>query len=163
MSPIYVSAGDSYELHPEGLYPAVCCDVVDLGMVESQWGTRHEIALRWQTDQSKTDGSPFVMQRRFTASLHEKANLRHSLESWRGKRFSEEETKKFDLEVLLGVQAQIQIVHATSARGGTFANVNNVLPTAKGQGRLTVRDYVREVHKADIDPGAELEDDNEPF
>jgi len=37
------------------------------------------------------------------------------------------------------------------------------LPAAKGQGRLTVRDYVREVHKADIDPGAELEGDNEPF
>lgn len=28
--PIYVSAGPEYELHPEGLYPAVCCDVVDL-------------------------------------------------------------------------------------------------------------------------------------
>lgn len=35
-----------FSVPPEGLYAAVCCDVVDLGTVKDQWGERPMVQVR---------------------------------------------------------------------------------------------------------------------
>lgn len=131
-----------FEPAPEGLHQAVCVDVVDLGEIESQWGKRHYIQIRWQIDEVRDDGKPFLAMRRFALSLHEKSTLRPFLEAWRGKRFTAEELRGFDLEKLIGANCQLQIIHAAKD-GRVFANVQSAVPLMKGVPRLEVRDYQR--------------------
>jgi len=35
---------------PEGLWPAVCVDVVELGLVETAWGKKEKVRLVWQIE-----------------------------------------------------------------------------------------------------------------
>jgi hypothetical protein len=57
------------------------------------------------------DGKPLIQSKEYTVSLNEKANLRRDLEAWRGKAFSEEELKGFDLKNILGHFCMVNISH----------------------------------------------------
>lgn len=131
---------------PEGLHQAVCVDVIDLGMVESPWGSKHQIELRWQLDSDDPKSSPpraYMVTRRYTLSLHEKAALRLHLESWRGKRFTSDELAGFDVEVLVGINCQLQVVHNVKDDGGVWAAVQAIVPLGKNTPRIEPRDYKR--------------------
>jgi hypothetical protein len=145
LSPIIAKENKGeYSTAPEGLWPAVCCDVVDMGMVQSQWGQSHQVRIVWQLeDIDPTNKKPYQVQRRFRLSLHEKSSLRPMLESWRGNKFSEEDLEGFDLERLIGVNCQVQVIHNVKSQNKVYANVQAVVRAAKGAPKLTVRDYVR--------------------
>ena|SRR5437773_10666926 len=134
-----------YSTAPEGLWPAVCVDVVDQGMQPSPWGEAHKVQLRWQLeDLDPKTGKPYLVVRSFRLSLHEKSALRPMLESWRGRKFTAEELEGFDLEKLMGANCQIQVIHNLGKEGQTFANVQAVVPPAKGVPKLSMRgDYIR--------------------
>lgn len=155
---------------PEGLWMAVCCDVVDLGIVPSQYGEAHRVQIRWQLDDiDPKSQKPYLVMRGFRLSLHEKSSLRPMLESWRGKKFSAEDLEGFDLERLIGVNCQIQLIHNLSGNGKTYANVQAVVPAAKGSLKLSVRDYTRVVdrqHQEDLEQhpdGYEAQNADVPF
>jgi hypothetical protein len=57
------------------------------------------------------DGKPLIQSREYTVSLNEKANLRRDLEAWRGKAFTEEELKGFDISNILGHFCMVNISH----------------------------------------------------
>uniref|UniRef100_A0A6M3JXF7 Uncharacterized protein n=1 Tax=viral metagenome TaxID=1070528 RepID=A0A6M3JXF7_9ZZZZ len=145
--------GKAFVPCPSGLHQAVCCDVVDNGIVQTQWGDKHKITIRWQASEAMEDGKPYLIQKRYTNSLHEKAALRHDLESWRGKPFTEAELTGFDLEKLLNANGQIVVVHRQSDDGKTWANVQALTPIGKGMSKIGVRDYVREVDRQPVDEG----------
>lgn len=130
---------------PEGLHQAVCVDVVDQGMKQTQWGDKHKVQLRWQLDQAdEKTGRPFLVMASYTLSLHKKAMLRQHLEAWRGRKFTEEELQGFDLEKLIGVNCQVQIVHNLGDEGQVYANVQAVVPLGKGMTQMRPSaDYVR--------------------
>lgn len=129
---------------PEGLHQAVCVDVVDLGLQDTPWGSKQKVDLRWQIDQQNEEtGKPFLVTKRYTLSLNEKATLRQHLEAWRGKKFTQEELGGFDLERLLGVNGQVQVVHNLADDGRVFANVQAVVPLGKGMTKIRPQDYVR--------------------
>lgn len=123
------------ELAPEGQFIAVCVDVVDLGMVETVWeGTKRMTAkcrVVFELGETRADGSRFLVSRRFTASLNEKAALRKFLEDWRGKKFTPEELAGFDTEKLIGQPAVVQIVHNTSG-DKTYDDLTVALRPMKG-------------------------------
>lgn len=130
---------------PEGLWPAVCVDVLDLGIQKTPWGEAHKIELRWILEEKdpKT-GKPFLLLKRYTLSLHEKANLRRELETWRGRKFTPDELQGFDLEKLLGANCQLQVIHNIKDEGQVYANVQAIVPPARGLLKLAVpTDYVR--------------------
>lgn len=157
-------AGD-FTAAPEGLWPAVCCDVVDLGMVmNAQWGEKHMIKIIWQLEEiDPKSKKPFIVIRRFGLSLSEKSHLRPILESWRGKKFTTEELAGFDLEKLIGANCQVQVIHNILKDGAVFANVQAVVPVAKNATMLKVRDYVR-VSERKADDQAPVEDEEySPF
>lgn len=128
---------------PEGLHLACAVDVVDLGVRTTPFGDKHQIEIWWQLETRDPEtGDRFTVRKRYTASLHEKAGLTKDLVLWRGKPFTPEERKGFDLEKLLGASCQLQTVHKVTDEGKTFANVAAVF-TAGGK-KLQAEDYVRQ-------------------
>ena len=146
MSPLVARRGtiQSKTPAPAGLHQAVCVDVQDLGVQESQWGSKHKVRLIWQiADVDPATGRRYELARKFTLSLHERAALRTVLESWRGKKFTDTELDGFDLERLLGVNGQVHAAHEVGADGNTYANVTLVLPPAKGAAKLQPEQFTR--------------------
>jgi hypothetical protein len=134
----------TYTAAPEGLHTACCVDVVNLGIVQGAYGAKHKVRIVWQLELvDEEHGRRFDVARVYTLSLHERAALRKDLESWRGRKFSELELDGFDLEKLLGVNAQVQVTHDLSDDGTLYANVSTVVPPIKGAPKLAPRDYVR--------------------
>lgn len=138
--------GAEFELAPAGAHPAVCCDVVDLGVMKVEYGGKekqqHKIRIVWQIDELDSNGKAFRVQKRYTLSLHEKAALRKDLESWRGKPFNEEQLGGFDIEKLLSIGCFLNVIHESKG-DKTYANVTAIMPLPKGVHGPTVREYVR--------------------
>lgn len=144
--PIVAKAPDSsFEPCPEGLHPAVCVDVIDLGLQQTPWGDKFQIQLRFQIDELNSKGKRYEIRKTYTNSLSEKANLRRDLEAWRGKPFSADELRTgFDVERLINVNCQINVVHDLSDSGNTYAKVAGIVPPAKNSVKLVAQDYTRE-------------------
>jgi hypothetical protein len=167
---IIAKAGSNFTPAPAGTHAAVCCDVIDLGEVEVTFQGRtrrqHKVVICWQIDESMENGKPFLVRRRYTCSLHEKATLRRDLESWRGRAFTDKELQSFDLETLLSVGCLMNVIHE-ARNGSTFANVASVMRLPKGMTAPVQRDYVRVVDRPPAetdaaDDGFET-DDEVPF
>jgi hypothetical protein len=148
--PIMASAteGQTYAPAPEGVHQAVCVDVIDLGMMDVEWQGKkkqqHKINVVWQISELRDDGSRYRLFKRYTLSLSDKANLRKDLESWRGRAFTEDELRGFDVERLIGVNCLLNIVHRKSNDGTrTYANVVSIMPLVKGMPKLEALNYKR--------------------
>ena len=138
------SAGGDFEVAPEGVFLARCYKMVDVGTQTEtgQYGTKEsrKIYLYWELlanadggDAPKTeDGRPFSIFNNYKLSMHQKANLRKHLDSWRGKKFTQDEAAEFDITKLLDKFCLIQIGHSTSKDGQkTYANVDSIMHTKK--------------------------------
>lgn len=134
--------GSTFKPVSEGLHPAVCVGVVDLGI---QPGSdrfpkpKHKVYLKWacvdETVSWEKDGQqktgPAIVGSSYTLSLGENARLRPLLESWRGRKFTEEERKGFDVAKLAGVPCRIQVLHEERA-GKVYATISSIVPWPKG-------------------------------
>jgi hypothetical protein len=90
---------------------------------------RHKVQLVWELSATMADGRPFTVRKRYTASLHEKSNRHKDLKAWRGKSFSAEELKGFDIEKVLVAPCQVLVQHAEKD-GQVYANVAAVMKAA---------------------------------
>ena len=131
-----VESGAGFERCPEGNHLAVCYEVIDLGTQETTWEgetkRQRKIWIGWETtSEQMEDGRPFVIGRRYTFSSHEKSTLRKDLESWRGKKFTDEEIAKFDIKSLIGCACFLNVVHSTKG-DRTYANITTVAALPKG-------------------------------
>jgi hypothetical protein len=72
-------------------------------------------------------GDPMTVSKNYTVSLAEKSNLRKDLQSWRGKDFSSDELKGFELKNVLGQWAMLSVVEA-HRDGNTYTNIANINP-----------------------------------
>lgn len=148
MGLIVRDGGKSFTPAPEGQHSAVCVDIIDLGMVETTWNGKtkqsHKCRIVFEISEENEQGQRHTVREQFTASLSEKAALRKFLESWRGKPFTDDELKGFDLEALWCAPALIQVVH--QARGDkTYANISSIMKLPKGVGRLEPsKGYIRQ-------------------
>jgi hypothetical protein len=132
----------TYELCPPGNHVARCIQIVDLGTQETEFmGKRKmlkQIRINWELPaelkvfKEENGEQPFIVGKTYTLSLFEKANLRQALESWRGKPFTEEELKGFDILVLLGKPCMLNIVHGVTKAGRDYAKITSVTPMPKG-------------------------------
>lgn len=123
---------------PAGSFPARCCRIIDMGTqeVEFQGETKHQrkVLIQFEVldpDTFTDDGKPYMVGKRYTASLHEKSILRHHLEAWRGAKFTDAEVRRFDLAGILGKTALLSVVHETKG-DRTFANIAAVSKPHKG-------------------------------
>jgi hypothetical protein len=149
--PIIASAGENttnYTPAPEGTHQAVCVDVIDKGMHPNKFkdgALQHKIDIAWQINELRDDGKRFVVYKRYTLSLHEKANLRHDLESWRGRPFTRDEEMGFDVESVIGANCLVNVQHKPSTKdpNKVFANVVSVMPLIKGMPKIAAEGYAR--------------------
>lgn len=134
------SSDRDFQIIDEGTFIAVCTAVVCIGMQETYYGEKEQIKIRFEVPSERItyekDGKehegPMVVWKTYTASLNEKANLRKDLESWRSRRFTEEELQGWDISAILGKPCSITIVHNEAANGRTYANVERVSGVPKG-------------------------------
>lgn len=133
---IYIeSGGGSFERCPEGVHPAVCVGIWELGTQPSDlYEPSRQIMLSFEIVGEETSkGEPFFVSRTFTASLHEKSKLRPFIEAWRGAKLTEAELKaKYDIMERLGKSCQLAVTHATGGNGKTYANIASVMALPKG-------------------------------
>ncbi len=131
-------ATGTYTPPEAGTFTARCIGLIDLGTqtttYEGETKAAHKLLVQFEltdTDNRRIDGSAHIVSKRFTASLHAKAALRAFLEAWRGRPFTPEELRGFDLKTLLGVPCLLGIVH-TSKDGRTYANISSCMRLPKG-------------------------------
>jgi hypothetical protein len=123
-----------FKPHPEGIHPGVCVDVIDLGLVETEFqGEKrmvNKVRLVFETEQKAEDGRNCTVSKNFTASLHPKAKLAEFLGKWRGRPIVPGET--IDLAKLLGACCTLVISHQQNLVGKTYASIDAVSkPTKK--------------------------------
>jgi hypothetical protein len=126
--------GGDFKPHPEGIHPACCVDVMDLGMVETEFqGERRvvpKVRVVFESEQPTEDGRRCTVSKNFTASLHPKAKLAEFLGKWRGRPVVPGET--IDLAKLIGASCTLVISHQQNPTGRTYASIDAVSkPTRK--------------------------------
>jgi hypothetical protein len=143
-------------LAPAGIHSAVCVDCQDLGLLQGAYGAKHKIRLVWQLDALDPEaGRRVEVARVYTLSLHERAALRQDLERWRGRKFTDQELDLgFDLEKVIGANCQVVVSHDLGDNGTTYANVDSVLPAAKGAPKLAPEAFTRLKDRASRTNGA---------
>lgn len=138
------SGGTPRELIPAGNYLARCYRMIEIGTVEETIMGKKKVLTKvrigWELPTEKRifneerGEEPLVVSKEFTLSLHEKSGLRASLKSWRGKDFTEEEAKSFDITKLLGVACMINIIHKPGSTDKTklWEEIAGITPVPKG-------------------------------
>jgi hypothetical protein len=127
---------------PEGVFPAVCVDVVDLGLKPSQYGLKPRMKIVWEIEPTMENGKRFVIQKHYTPSLADKSILTKDLKSWRGRAFTAEELAGFDLEKVVGAPCQLVISH-DEKDGTIYANVMTILKADQAKRLTPSGSYIR--------------------
>ncbi|WP_291939641.1 hypothetical protein [Limnohabitans sp.] len=132
------TGGAAFTPCPAGTYQARCIRLIDMGTQTSDYQgetkTARKVLMAFEIldlDVRRDDGTPHIISKRFTASLHEKAALRKTLASWRGRDFTPIELKAFDLKAVLGKTCLISLVDNTKD-GKTFTNIAAIMAAPKG-------------------------------
>lgn len=136
--------GFERELIPAGNYVARCYKMIELGTVPTEYMGEtkmlHKVRIGWELPTElkvfnpEKGEQPCVIDKEYTLSLGEKANLRKDLQSWRGKAFTEAEAEAFDITKLLGVPCMLNIIHVQGKKDTTktYQSIGSVSPMPKG-------------------------------
>jgi hypothetical protein len=125
--------GGDFKPHVEGIHPAVCVDVIDLGMMETEFQGQRRLVNKgrvfFETEQRNEEGKNCVITKTFTASLHPKAKLAEFLGKWRGRPVVPGES--IDLAKLVGACCTLVISHQQNMVGRTYAAIDAVSKPTK--------------------------------
>ena len=130
MSNLTLTCKDSgdFKPHPEGIHPAICVDVMDLGLVETDFqGVKkmvNKVKIIFESEAKTDDGKPCTVFRSFSASLHPKSNLAAFLSKWRGRPVAPGES--IELKNLIGSCCTLVISHQKNMAGKTYASIDAV-------------------------------------
>lgn len=128
--------GGDFQQAPEGTHVARCIRLIDLGTQHSEYqgkpNVRQQVVVQWElpgeTIDTESGPQPMIVSKFYTNSLGEKANLRADLESWRGRQFTAEELRGFDLLKILNAPALVNVIHNDDGK----ARVKGVMALPKG-------------------------------
>lgn len=117
--------GGEFARPEPGTYLARCVRVIDLGTQQGEYAgkptEKRQIVIMWElptelVPTGEFEGQPFLVSKFYTASLNEKANLRHDLMNWRGREFTTVELDGFELGNILGVPCLITITETDNGK-----------------------------------------------
>jgi hypothetical protein len=136
---LIAKAGANTPLVDAGTWNAVCVGYADLGTQYSKEfdSEAQKVMLFWDIPDQRMEwegeSKPRRISNRYTLSLGKKANLRKMLDVWRGRPFTEDELKGFDLSKLIGVGCMLNIAHVPKKDGsGNMAVVQGVMALPRG-------------------------------
>lgn len=142
MKGIIVSGGakTKREIVPSGTHVARCYSMIHIGTVEWEYqGEKkfsNKVRLSFELpNEMRTYGDlemPMSIDKEYTLSMHEKANLRKDLEMWRGKSFTTQELGNFDVTDLLGASCNLTVIHKTTKAGNEYATIGGLSAITKG-------------------------------
>lgn len=136
-------SSDFVQVEP-GTYVARCYSMIEIGTIETEFNGEkkkaHRVSITWELPtelavfKEERGLEPFVVSKEYTLSMHEKATLRKDLESWRGKAYTDEETKRFDITKLLGQSCMLSVVQEAGKKdpSKTYVRVSSVSKLVKG-------------------------------
>jgi hypothetical protein len=127
----------NFEPAPAGTHLGRCIKLIDIGTQKGEYQGqatfKRQIIIGWELpselmQKGEYAGQPFTVSKFYTASLSEKANLRKDLENWRGRAFTDEELRGFDMKNILGKPCMLSIV----LNEKNNARVGSVMAAPKG-------------------------------
>lgn len=133
------NGGGEFTPVPQGMHLARCYRVIDLGTQESTYlGTvKHlpKVMLQFEVHGENDAGKPIVtaknepmsISKNFTLSLAEMATLRKDLQTWRGREFTAEELRGFELKNVLGAWAMVSVIKAMGNNGKEYTNIAAIM------------------------------------
>ena len=138
---IIENTGTDFKPVPAGMHLARCYRIIDLGTQKTDFEGNvnyvRKLKVVWEIHGEDDEGNPMVtdkgepmiITKDYNMSWNEKATLRKDLQSWRGKPFSEEEQKRFDIKSVLDKWCMVNVAHKPrKTGGGVYANVVAVNP-----------------------------------
>lgn len=135
--PIAKSSGADFTPLPAGSHVARCFGVISLGTQQSpMFPASFKVMLMFEVpgESVTIDGkpAPMTIQKEYTLSLSEKANLRKDLQSWRGREFTAKELEGFAVENVCGVACMLSVIHKQNAQKKVYANITAISALPKG-------------------------------
>jgi len=136
------SGGGNFKRVPAGVHIGRCYSLIDLGtqLTSGQYGEKmqHKIRIGWELFGEDEQGAPLTIEvdgkempmtisKNYTVSLGEKDYLRKDLAAWRGKDFTDEEAKAFDISKLVGAYCMVNVT-TSETNGKTYSNVAGLTP-----------------------------------
>lgn len=130
--------GGSFTPVPPGMYLARCYRIVDLGTQKSEYKgvmkSLRKVMLQFEVHGEDdagnaivtAKGEPMSISKNFTLSLAEKATLRTDLQTWRGKEFTADELRGFELKNVLGQWAMLNISKSLGNNGKEYTNIATI-------------------------------------
>lgn len=130
----------SFKPVPPGMHLARCYRIVDLGTQKSEFQgeTKYLAKIMMVFEVHGEDdvgnklltskGEPMTISKNYTLSLSEKSNLRKDLQNWRGREFTQDELRGFELKNVLGHWAMISVAKSTGNNGKEYTNIMSVNP-----------------------------------
>lgn len=127
---------------PPGVYVARCYSLIDMGtqLSDGQYGAKeqHKIRIGFEIFGDDDEGNPLTVDvdgkqmpltisKTYTLSLHEKAGLRKDLAAWRGRDFTDEEAKAFDVSKLVNAYCMVNVTTSEN-NGKTYTNIAGLTP-----------------------------------
>lgn len=146
-----------------GMHLARCYRIVDMGTqkVEFKGQVKHlqKVMLQFEVHGENEDGRPLVtdkgepmsISKNFTLSLVEKATLRKDLQAWRGRDFTFDELRGFELKAVLGVWAMITAVKAVGNNGKEYTNIVSISPVPMAIKRAGLPEGFNKLGTFDLD------------
>lgn len=157
---IYLSYEDKpkYEPLEAGAYPARCYGLVVTGTEYSQTFDKTQLkgVILWELPTEVITGEdangqpyrhPRTMSGTYAMSLAPKANLRKTLDGWRGRPFTPEELARFDISAIIGAPCLLNIIVETKDNGDKYNRITGVSRVPKG---LDVPPMINEPIEFDI-------------
>lgn len=174
--PIFSGGGD-FKPCPEGVFSAVCVDVVDGGVKDSGFKNKdgspkmvHKVRIVWQVNRRMETGKRFMVNCWYNNSLGiyqgKRSNLLKALETWRGREYTESEladmeASGWELDSVVGKHCLLQVIHNTTPKG-TYANVSTIMPLPDGMEAIQPEDYVRKADRP-IEQTSQIEQGADDF
>jgi len=157
------SGGGDFTPVPQGMHLARCYRIVDLGTQETTYlGTvKHlpKVMLQFEVHGEDEDGNaivtakgePMSISKNFTLSLAEKATLRKDLQTWRGREFTADELRGFELKNVLGAWAMVSVIKAMGNNGKEYTNIAAIMSVPQAVKKAGMPKHHNELKMFSID------------
>lgn len=140
---------------PTGNYQAVCYSVWDIGLQAKEWKGKKfqvpqlilgfELNERIESDDD-ANGKRYTIFKWYTRSLKDKAILRKDLISWRGKDFTSEELKGFDVDTVIGANCFLNVIlgpESGKPKAGAITAMPKGIPKITPENSSEMPDWVK--------------------
>lgn len=156
------SNGKTFEIVPSGNHLARCYQLIDLGTQQTEWKGKpklqHQVLVYFEVHSEDangkptytSEGKPMMISKKYTVSLSENSYLRADLRGWRGREFTDDELKKFELKNVLGAWAMLSVIHRES-NGKTYANIDAITQVSPAVKKAGLPDPHNELVLFDVD------------